>query len=131
MSLKIIKAGILDTIQDMGRYGNQHIGINLDGAMDKYAMQVTNILLGNKLTEAVIEMHFPASVFMFTQPALIALGGADFSASINGEPVPGLHAIIVGKNDVLQFHKPANGARAYLAVAGGFFISGMVNCYNN
>ena len=83
MSLKIIKAGILDTIQDMGRYGQQHLGINPAGAMDKYAMQVTNILVGNQPGEAIIEMHFPASVFMFTQPALIALGGADFSASFS------------------------------------------------
>src|SRR4026209_1666867 len=105
MSVKIIKAGILDTIQDMGRYGNQHLGINPTGAMDKYALQVTNILVGNQTGEAVIEMHFPASDIMFTQPALIALGGADFSASINGEPVPILQAILVGKNDVLQFHK--------------------------
>ena len=104
MSLKIIKAGIQDTIQDMGRYGHQHLGINPSGAMDKYAMQVANILVGNEPREAIIEMHFPASVFMFTQPALIALAGADLSASINGEPVPGLHTIIVGRNDVLQFH---------------------------
>ncbi len=127
MSLKVIKAGILDTIQDMGRYGQQHLGINPAGAMDKYAMQVTNILVGNKPGEATIEMHFPASVFMFTQPALIALGGADFSASINGEPVPGFHPIIAGKNDVLQFHKPVNGARAYMAVAGGFVIREWMN----
>jgi antagonist of KipI len=127
MSLKIIKAGILDTIQDNGRYGYQYLGINPTGAMDKYAMQVTNILVGNKPDEAVIEMHFPASVFMFTQPALIALGGADFSASINGEPVPNLHAIIVGKNDVLQFHKPVNGARAYLAAGGGLVIDKWMN----
>jgi antagonist of KipI len=95
--------------------------------MDKYAMQVTNMLAGNKPEEAIIEMHFPAAVFMFTHPALIALGGADFSASINGEPVPNLHAMIVGKNDVLQFHKPINGARAYLAVAGGFAINKWMN----
>ncbi|MBC7872663.1 MAG: allophanate hydrolase, partial [Ferruginibacter sp.] len=31
MSLKVIKAGILDTIQDNGRYGNQHLGINPTG----------------------------------------------------------------------------------------------------
>ena len=130
MSLKIIKAGLLDTIQDNGRFGNQHLGINPAGAMDKYAMQVTNILVGNDPGEAVIEMHFPASVFMFTQPALIALAGADFSASINGEPVPNLHAIIVGKNDVLQFHKPIHGARAYLAVAGGFVIHKWMNSYS-
>lgn len=130
MSLKIIKAGIQDTIQDIGRYGNQHLGINPAGAMDKYAMQVTNILVGNNLNEAVIEMHFPASVFMFTQPALIALGGADFSASINGEPVPNFHTIIVGKNDVLQFHKPIYGSRAYLAVNGGFVLNKWLNSYS-
>ena len=76
LRMKIIKAGILDTIQDRGRYGNQYLGINPNGAMDKYAMQVTNCLVGNNPDEAIIELHFPASVFMFTQPALIALGGA-------------------------------------------------------
>jgi antagonist of KipI len=130
MSLKIIKAGILDTIQDLGRYGHQHLGINPAGAMDKYAMQVTNLLIGNKPGEAVIEMHFPAAVFMFTRPALIAIGGADFSASINGEPVPNYHPVIVDKNDVLQFHKPITGARAYLAVAGGLSITKWMNSYS-
>ena len=130
MGLKIIKAGILDTIQDLGRFGNQSLGINPTGAMDKYAMQITNILVGNKPVEAVIEMHFPASVFIFTQSALISLGGADFSASINGEPVPILHPIIVGKNDVLQFHKPITGARAYLAIAGGLAIDKWMNSYS-
>jgi len=122
MSLQIIKAGMLDSIQDGGRYGFQHLGINPSGAMDRYAMQVTNMLVGNDPGEAVIEMHFPASVFLFTQPALIALGGADFSASINGEPVPPLHPIIISKNDLLHFHKPLKGARAYLAIAGGLVI---------
>lgn len=119
MSLKVIKAGLLDSIQDAGRFGRQYLGVNPSGAMDKYAMQVANALVGNPPGEAVIELHFPASVFLFTAPALIALSGADFSASINGEPVPSLHCIAVNKNDVLQFHRPLNGARAYLAVRGG------------
>ncbi len=119
MSLIVIKAGILDTIQDGGRYGHQHLGINPGGAMDRYAVQVANALVGNKPDEAVIELHFPASVFMFSQPALIALSGADFSASINGEPVPALHCIAVNKNDALQFHRPVSGVRAYLSVSGG------------
>jgi antagonist of KipI len=80
------------------------------------------MLVGNDPREAVIEIHFPASVILFTRPALIALGGADFSASINGEAIPTHHPVIVGKNDVLQFHQPLNGARAYLAVAGGLLV---------
>ena len=47
MSLKIIKAGVLDTIQDPGRYGFQYLGINPGGAMDRFAAQVVNTLSGN------------------------------------------------------------------------------------
>lgn len=120
MSLRIIKAGIQDTLQDLGRYGHRQWGINPTGAMDKFSMQVSNALVGNAPEEAVIEMHFPASVYMFTEPALIALSGADFHAHINGEPVPHLHPILVAKNDLLHFKQPHQGARAYLSVRGGF-----------
>lgn len=120
MSLRIIKAGIQDTVQDLGRYGFQQAGINPSGAMDRYALQVANALLGNPLNEAVIELHFPASVILFTQPVMIAITGADFTPSINGEKVPLNQCIVVNKNDALQFHKPVSGARAYLAVQGGF-----------
>lgn len=122
MSLKIIKTGILDTLQDMGRYGYQHLGINPGGMMDKFSAQIANILVGNKVNEAVIELHFPASVFIFQQPALIALSGADFSASINGEKIPSLHPVLVNKNAVLQFHRVAKGARTFIAVKGGFNV---------
>ena len=53
---------------------------------------------------------------------LIALSGADFSASINGEAVPHLHAIIVGKNDVLQFHKPAKKEQELISLSGGGLV---------
>lgn len=127
MSLKVIKAGLLDAIQDAGRYGHQHLGINPTGAMDKYALAVANALVGNQPGEAAIEIHFPASVFLFTQPALIAFAGADLSASINGEPVQPHRPLIVDKMDLLQFHRPVHGARVYLAVAGGFAIESWLN----
>lgn len=130
MSLQVIKAGILDSIQDAGRYGSQHLGINPSGAMDKYAMRIANILVGNDPGEGVIELHFPASVFLFGYPALIAIAGADFSATVNGDAVPNLHPIWVNKNDVLQFHKPVKGARACLAIAGGFGIKKWLQSYS-
>lgn len=120
MSLRIIKAGIADTLQDTGRYGYQSCGINPSGAMDKYALQVANALVGNELAEAALELHFPAPVLLFMRPALIALTGADFSPVVNGEPVPLRQCILVNKHDALQFTRPRSGARAYLAVAGGF-----------
>lgn len=130
MSIKIIKAGILDTVQDLGRYGHQSSGINPGGAMDKYALQVANALVGNDPGEAVIEMHFPASVFLFENPALISISGADLSPGINGEPVPLLHPVMIGKNDLLHFQKPVSGARAYLAVHGGFTLEKWMGSYS-
>ena len=122
MSLKVIKAGLLDSIQDAGRYGYQQLGINPGGVMDRYSLQAINILLSNAPGEAVIEMHFPAPAFRFEQEAMIALGGADFHATINGEPIPSWHPVLVNKNRVLQFEKRISGGRCYLAVKNGFDI---------
>ena len=120
MSIQVIKQGIADSIQDNGRYGCQHLGINPNGVMDPVAAAAANLLVGNDLNEAVIEMHFPASVFLFKEQSMIAICGADLLAMINDVFVPVNTPIIIEKNCVLQFKKPLSGARAYLAVKGGF-----------
>ncbi len=127
MNLRVIKPGILDTVQDMGRYGWQHLGINPGGVMDKLSAQVANMLVGNDPAEAVIELHFPAAAFFFEQPAFIAVSGADFTASVNGEEIPSHHAVLLSKFSILQFHKIVSGARAYLAVHGGLNIAKWLN----
>ncbi len=123
MSIQIMKSGIQDTIQDKGRVGYRHLGINKSGVMDNYACRVVNMLVGNKLNEAVIEMHFPAPTILFEKETLIALTGADFSATLNGEEIPLNHPILVCKNSILQFQKKMNGTVCYLAVRGGFNVS--------
>lgn len=125
--LKVIKAGIQDTVQDMGRFGYQHLGINPGGAMDRFSAAVANLLVGNEINRAVIELHFPASVFWFKKPVLIAVAGADLSATVNGEPIPVDHPVWVGKNSLLQFHKAVKGARAYMAIRFGLKISPWLN----
>lgn len=123
MSLRIIKAGIFDSLQDLGRSGYQHLGVSQGGAMDGFAMKSLNMLLGNSSNEAVIEMGFPAASIVFEQPAVLALGGADFSATINGQPVPILHPLYVGEKSTLQFHDYKKGAWVYLAVRGGLQVN--------
>ena len=130
MSIKIIKQGIADTIQDGGRFGHQHLGINPTGAMDIIAAQTANMLVGNNLNDAVIELHFPAAAFLFEQQTMIALSGADFSAVINDITVPVNTPVIVQKNCVLQFKKVKEGARCYFSVKGGFNMPQWLNSYS-
>ena len=130
MSLKILKAGMLDSIQDMGRFGYQQFGINPTGCMDKYAAAIANSLVGNELTEAVIEIHFPGPAILFDQPAIIAMTGADFSATINGDTVTINHPVIINRNETLQFHSLKNKSRCYLAVGSGLELSKWLNSYS-
>ncbi len=120
MSLRIIKNGLSDTFQDLGRYGFQHLGINPGGAMDGYAMKWANVLVGNNPDQAVLEMHFPAAEIGFETNTLIALTGGNLDATINEVPVPLLHPVIIAKGAVLKFRRQLKGARVYLAVAGGY-----------
>ena len=123
MSIEIIKAGMADSIQDGGRFGFQHWGINPNGVMDMNAMKIANALVGNELNEAVLEMSFPASTFRFTKPALIALSGADFSAKLGGQHIPLNQPVRVASGSELKFTKVLYGAWCYLAVRGGFEIN--------
>jgi len=130
MSLKIVKAGMLDSIQDMGRFGYQQVGINPTGVMDKFATAIANILVGNNYNEPVIEIHFPAATIFFEQATIIALSGADFNARINETQIPTNHPVIVNKNTTLQFHSLKNKSRCYLAIKGGMKLSKWLNSYS-
>jgi|GEM_PF-427547 len=121
MPARVLKAGFLDTVQNKGSYGQQHLGINPGGAMDMLAMQAANFLVGNDANANVLELHFPAARLLFENAALIALCGADFNAYINELPLPVNRACIIGPGTIVQFQNNKSGCRAYLAVQGGFF----------
>lgn len=130
MSITIIKAGLFTTVQDGGRKGFQHLGINPNGAMDALAMQIANVLIQNKADEAAIEFFYPAPVIRFNSSAFIALSGADFGATINEIPIPINHPIFVPENGVLSFTKKISGQIAYLAIQGGLELNEWMNSYS-
>src|SRR5215207_777307 len=130
MSLKISKAGMLDTIQDPGRFGYQQFGINPTGAMDRYSAAIANILVGNRPGDAVIEIHFPAPAISFDEPVMIALSGADFDANIEGNSISLIQPVIINRNRTLQFHSLKNKSRCYLAIRKGIKLSNWLNSYS-
>jgi len=131
MPITIIKQGIADAIQDLGRYGYQHMGINPGGVMDPIAASVANMLVGNETGAPVIECHFPAASFLFDQPALIAISGANFSPLINQKALPINTPLIIQKNSVLSFTRNTTGdTRCYIAIAGGYSIPAWLNSYS-
>lgn len=123
LSIEVIKSGLFDTLQDQGRYGYQHLGINPGGAMDQWAMRIANLLVGNHHNEVVIEMTFPAARLRFNAPALIALAGADFNPVLNGKTLALWQPVAVAAGSVLEFTRCKNGMFCYLAVHKGLRLS--------
>lgn len=130
MSLKIIKSGLLDTVQDEGRYGFQHLGINPGGTMDRFSAFLANALLGKKQQAPVIEMHFPAAQILFQKETVICLTGADFKAVLNGEETVLYQPVVVGEGSLLSFQERRRGARCYLSVLAEWQLEPWLNSYS-
>lgn len=123
MSLEILKAGVFDSVQDTGRPGYRKWGIGPGGAMDFYAAQVANALVGNDALAAILEMHFPASSILFHHDAMISLTGADMMPALHDAEVPLWKPLLVKAGSVLSFQRRRKGARCYLAIRGGIAVA--------
>lgn len=122
MVIEVLRPGAQSTFQDLGRRGLQHSGIPVNGAMDQRAHRIANWAVGNPAHEATLEITLIGPTLKFGARTVIALCGADLSATIDGMPMPIDRASVVAAGSVLSFGRRVSGVRAYLAVRGGFSI---------
>jgi len=122
VNITVLKPGMHTLLQDAGRYGYQHSGVPVSGAMDLFSHRVANIVAGNHGDAATLEMTLQGPRLEFADDALISICGADLSPSIDAEPVPEGKAVCIRAGSVLQFGTCRAGCRAYLAINGGFDV---------
>jgi len=118
-AVKIIRPGLLTTVQDDGRYAYQRFGVSISGAMDQFSSHVANFLVGNDPGEAVLETTLMGPSMEMLEDCVIALAGADMAPQINSRDVPMWQTLFVPKGSVLTFTALRSGARGYIAFAGG------------
>ncbi|MDW8216745.1 MAG: biotin-dependent carboxyltransferase family protein [Acidobacteriota bacterium] len=114
-----MEAGLYASVQDAGRPGLRRLGVAPGGVLDYPAAAIANLLVGNAPESPVLEIHFPAPRLRFAQETFIALGGADFSPTLDGRPLANWRRHRVRSGQQLSFGKPRYGRWAYLAFAGG------------
>lgn len=115
MGIRILKAGMLTTVQDLGRNGYQSQGFSVAGVMDVRSFKIANLLLDNPENEAVLEFTLIGPTLEFTSATIIAITGGDFQPTINGESAPMYTAIYMNKGDILRFGSARTGSRGYIA----------------
>ena len=119
MSVKVIKPGLLTTVQDLGRPGYFHLGIPIGGAMDRLALRAGNMLVGNDEGAAALEAVFMGPELAFETDALVAVTGAEMPVFVDDDEQPCWTSFQVKAGQVLSFGFLKSGARAYIAISGG------------
>jgi len=115
----VLKAGMLTTIQDVGRWGYQSRGVPVAGPMDPCSHRLANALVGNDESAAALEVTLLGPELEFGDERIVAVAGAEFDLALDGRPVPHLAPFLVSLGSHLRFGERRKGARAYLAMSGG------------
>lgn len=120
--LNIIRAGLQTTVQDQGRNGLRGQGVSLGGALDAPALYAANLLVGNRGTDAGLEVTLGECTVEFTRDGWMALTGAGCDAYLDKQRIWTGWNYPVRAGQSLVLHRPKRGMRSYLAVSGGIDV---------
>jgi antagonist of KipI len=107
------------TVQDLGRPGWRASGVPPGGAMDPWALQAANLLLGNPAGAAALEWAEGGGALRFRQGASIVLAGALADVRLDGAELAPWCVHPAPAGSVLEVGRFLQGRFLYLAVGGG------------
>jgi antagonist of KipI len=116
----VLKAGIFSSIQDSGRRKYRQYGVPIGGYLDSESAKYANIILGNQLHDAVLEMSYSGVSLKFSESTSICLTGADCDILLDGQACALYQKIIVMPGQTLEVGVLRSGIRTYMAVLGGW-----------
>lgn len=125
--VRIVKAGIASSIQDMGRLGYRAAGVPVSGGLDSDMLALANVVVGNARDEGVIEMLYSGVIVEACDgPLRLAIGGAQ-ATIVRGDgatvTLPPWHSARLAAGERLRVDVIRDTAAAYLAVEGGFGVA--------
>ena len=120
MSVEVLAPGLSTSVQDAGRTGLRRLGVGMAGALDPHSHALANLLVGNPADAPVLEITLTGPRLRFGRAACVAVCGADVEVTIDGRALPGWRPAWVPAGATLHLGACRRGARAYLAVDGGF-----------
>ena len=118
-SLRVDEPGLLDLVVDGGRDMGGRFGMAQSGPVDARAARLANALVGNDALEPVLELTVRGPSLTALRAVRIAIAGPACVPWIGGQPAEALTTLELAAGDRLSFPHTGQGARSYLAIAGG------------
>lgn len=122
MTLRVLEAGLLSTVQDRGRSGLAHLGVPRAGALDRPAADLANRLVGNPPDAALLEVTMGGLVLVAGRGHWVAVTGARCPVTVDGAARGHTCAEWLPAGATLRLGPPVSGVRSYVAVAGGIGV---------
>jgi biotin-dependent carboxylase-like uncharacterized protein len=122
MNVRVLSPGLLTTVQDLGRVGNRHLGVGRAGAVDPYSHAIANLLVGNPSGAATLEITLAGPTLVLEDAAVIAICGADIDVRADERVLASWRPIRLPAGARLSLGACRKGARAYLAITGGWHV---------
>ena len=119
-SFTVIRPGMLTTVQDLGRWGRQHLGVPVAGPMDWYSHRLANAIVGNPADAAALEITLLGPELATDREVVCATAGAEFEITAGDRRVRSGEPFVLRVGERLKFGSRLAGARGALAVSGGF-----------
>ncbi|MBI1793592.1 MAG: biotin-dependent carboxyltransferase [Chloroflexi bacterium] len=121
------------TIQDLGRAGWRRFGVPASGPMDSFAFRAANLLAGNSMDAAALEIGAGEIELRALNDCVIAAAGAGYSLSVFTWTFPLWDSCFVRAGWTIRLNKSGFPQRtadfgmwAYLAFAGGLEIESVL-----
>src|SRR5882724_7528788 len=128
-ALKVVRAGLFDTVQDLGRIGFMALSMPTAGAMGRIALTLANALVGNPAGTAGLEISVMGPDLLVEADSVrVALVGPLSPALIEGpdappKPLDSDRTYLLTRGQVLRVGMVEGSSTAYLAIAGGFALA--------
>lgn len=122
MSLIVLEPGIESRIVDLGRPGTRSLGVPVGGAVDRRALILGNLLIGNPPDAAALEIALKGPRLRADTDVGCVLFGAPFEAHRDGYPIEIGRSFTLRAGAELHIGGTSQGARVYLCVRGGFHV---------
>jgi antagonist of KipI len=122
MQLRVIKPGLLATVQDMGRTAGLPMAVPVSGVMDNYSARIADYAVGNAGEDAIIEFTYGGAVLETETDILIAYAGDGAYLAIDKQALPPGKPLFIPAGTILNLINKPGGCRTYLAVAGGWDV---------
>jgi biotin-dependent carboxylase-like uncharacterized protein len=90
--------------------------------MDPFSHRLANALVGNPRQAATLEVTLIGPEIEFDDERVVAVAGAEFGLTVDNGVAPHEQPFVVSAKSRLHFGARSRGARAYLAVDGGFDV---------